>query len=126
MELYFSCYFLINNLYSEYLKCFFIINPTLSFTPAATTTPNRTADTRTVSLPSDQHEAEKRILILQAAVKNKWKVGGFCSTNGHGVRTSHSSTNCNDKRNSHLNAATPASTDGPGKDINKGWNEWLM
>ena len=50
-------------------------------TPAATAstpTSNRTAGTRTGFLPSDQCETENRILILQFAVKNKWKVGRFC------------------------------------------------
>ena len=60
---------------------------------AATSTSNRTAGTRTVSLPSDQRETEKRIIILQADVKNKWKVRGFFSTHGHGVRYRHRSSN---------------------------------
>ena len=45
---------------------------------ATTPTSNRTNSTRTVSLPFDQRETEKRILILQATAKNKWKVGSFC------------------------------------------------
>ena len=44
----------------------------------------------------------------------------------HGVRSGHSSTNCNDKKNGHIYAATCSSPDGPGKDINKGWDDWLM
>ena len=87
---------------------------------------SRNDGTRTGSLPSDQRETEKSILILQAAVKNKWKVGGFCSTHGHGVRYSHSSTNCNDKNNGHVNATTRSSTAGPGKEINKDRGDWLM
>ena len=101
----------------------------MAATPAATAaspTPSRTAGTRTGSLPSDQRKTEKRILILQAAVKNKWKVVGFYSTHGHGVLAGHSSTNCDDKRNGHVNAATRSSPAGPGKDINKGWDDWLM
>ena len=86
----------------------------------------RNAGTRTGTLPTDQRETEKRILILQAAVKNKWKVGGFCSTHGHGVRSSHSSNSCNNKKNGHVHVATRASPSGPGKDINKGWDNWLM
>ena len=93
---------------------------------AATPTPSKTACTRTGSLSFDKCELEKRIPILQAAVKNKWKVGGFCSTHGHGIRTGHSITNCNDKSNSHVNAVTRASPAGPGKDINKGWDDWIM
>ena len=60
---------------------------------AATPTSNITAGTRTGSLPSDQRNTEKRILILQAAVKNKWKFRGFCLTHGHGVRARHSISN---------------------------------
>ena len=66
------------------------------------------------------------ILIVLAAVKNKCNLGGFCSTHGHGVCAGHSSTNCNDKSNGHNNAATRASPAGPVKDINKGWDDWLM
>ena len=91
-----------------------------------TPTPSRNSSTRTGSLPSNQREMEKSILILQAAVKNKWKVGGFCSMHGHGVRSGHIRTNCNDKKNGHVNAATRSSSAGPGKEINKGWDNWLM
>ena len=38
---------------------------------AATPTSNRTAGTRSGSLPSDQRKTENRILILQATVKKK-------------------------------------------------------
>ena len=41
---------------------------------AATPTPSRNSGTRTGSFPSDQRKTEKMILILQTAVKNKWKV----------------------------------------------------
>ena len=81
---------------------------------------------RNGSLPSDQHETKKRILILQAAVKNKWKVGVFCSMHGHSVRSGHSITNCKDKNNGHFYATTRSSPAGLGKEINKGWDEWLM
>ena len=92
----------------------------LSAATAATPTPRRNDGTRTGSLPSDQREREKRILILQAAIKNKWKVGVFCSTHGHGFRSGHSSTNCNDKNNGHVYAVTRSSPVAPGKEINKG------
>ena len=78
----------------------------MGVTTAATATHSRTAGTRTGSLPSDQRETEKRILILQADINNKWKVGGFCSTHGHGVHAGHISTNCNDKSIGHVNAVT--------------------
>ena len=98
----------------------------LSAATAATPTPIITASTRTGSLPSDQGETKKRIIILQAAVKNKWKVGGFCLTHGHGVHASHISTNYNDKIIGHVNAVTRSSPAGSGKDINKGWDDWIM
>ena len=81
---------------------------------------------RTGTLPTDQRKTEKRIMILQATIKNKWKVGGLCSTHGHGVRSGHSSSNCNEKKNVHVNAAIRTSPAGPGKYINKGWDDWLM
>ena len=49
----------------------------LSAATAATPTPGRNFSTKTGSLSADQPETEKRIIILQAAVKNKWKLGGF-------------------------------------------------
>ena len=69
---------------------------------------------------------EKRILILQYAVKNKWKVGGFCSTHGHGVRVGYNSGNCADKNDGHDVNAKHSNPVGPGKDFNKGWDAWLL
>ena len=74
---------------------------------------------------------EKRILILQSAVNNKWKVGGFCSTHGHGVCAGHDSGNCSDKMNvwksgGHNVNATRSNPVGPGKDMNKGWDACLL
>ena len=54
-----------------------------ALTNLAAATPSRNAGTRTGPLPTDQRKIENRILTLQAAVKNKWMVGGFCSTHGH-------------------------------------------
>ena len=97
-----------------------------ALTNLAAATPSRNAGTRISTLPTNQRKTEKRILILQASVKNKWKVGWFCSTHNHGVRSGHSSNNCNDKKNFQVNTATYAGPAGPGKDINKGWDDWLM
>ena len=91
------------------------IKAALTNLSSATPTPRRNAGMRTSSLPSQQHETEKRIIIFQAAVKNKWKVRGFCSTHGHGIRSGHSSTNCNDKKTGHVNATTRSSPAGPGR-----------
>ena len=74
---------------------------------------------------------EKRILILQSAVKNKWKVEGFCSTHSHDVYVGHDSSNCAYKKDvgkagSHNVNATRANPVGPGKDFNKVWDAWLL
>ena len=63
---------------------------------------------------------EKRILTLQSSVKNKWKVGGFCSTHGHGVRAGYESGNCADKKDVHDVNTTHTNPVGPVKDFNKG------
>ena len=44
---------------------------TMAAPPSSTAAPSRTAGTRTGSLPSNQLEKEKKIIILQVAVKNK-------------------------------------------------------
>ena len=115
--------------YAEITAALINLSAATAATPAvtaATPTSNRTAGTRTSSLPSNQREIEKKILILQAAVKNKWRVGGFCSTHGHGIRARHSSSNCNNKREGHVTTATQESPAGPGKNINKVWGNWLF
>ena len=65
--------------------------------PAPRSTPKNTNPLS----PTEQHVMEKWILTLQSAVKNKWKVGGFCSTYGHGIRAGHGSGNCADKKDGH-------------------------
>ena len=95
--------------YAEITAALTNLSAATDATPAAsavTPTSNRTAGTRTSSLPTDQRETEKRILIIQAAVKNNCKVGGFCSTHGRGVRARHSRSSCNDKREVHVSTAT--------------------
>ena len=81
--------------------------------------------------PTEKRAMEKRILILQSAVKNKWKFGGFCSTQGHGVRAGHENGNCADKKDvgkagGHDVNSNHANPSGPGKDSNKGWDAWLL
>ena len=80
---------------------------------------------------TEKRVVKKRTLILQSAVKNNWKVGGFYSTYGHGVRTGHDSGNCADKKDigkagGHDINATRANPVGLGKDFNKGWDAWLL
>ena len=84
------------NQYVEITAALTNLSAAMAATPsatAATPTSNRTAGARTGSLPTNQRETETRVRIIQAAVKNKWKVGGFCSTHGHGVRAGHSISN---------------------------------
>ena len=74
---------------------------------------------------------EKEIKLLQAAYKNKWVVGGICSTQGHGFGAGHKSVDFAGKRNkgktvSHNNSATHSNPDRPSKDHNKGWDDWLL
>ena len=81
--------------------------------------------------PTEKCVIEKRVLILKSAVKNKWKVGRFCSTHGHGVSASHDSGNCTENKNlgkygGHDVNATRANPVGLGKDTNKGWDTWLL
>ena len=76
--------------------------------------------------PTEKRVTEKRIITLQSAVKNKWKVGGFCSTHGHGVREGHDSRNCSSNKDDHGVKATRANSVGPGKDFNKGWDALLL
>ena len=83
-----------------------------NLTAAAPNTPASNARANTP--PTTQRKMEKRILIFQAAVKNTWKVGGYCSTHGHGVRAGHSSDNNNNKKADHVDTATRMNPVGPG------------
>ena len=81
--------------------------------------------------PTKKRVMEKWILILQSSVNNKWKVGGFCSTHGHGAHAVHDSGNCADKKyvgntGGHDVNATRPNPLGPGKDFKKGWDAWLL
>jgi hypothetical protein len=98
---------------------------------ALSSDPNNSAPTpgaraRTAVLPlTEKRKLEKRIKTLEAAVKSKWIVGGFCSTHGHGVGAGHCSKTCGTKGSGHVDSATRANPSGPGKDKNKGWDSWL-
>ena len=64
---------------------------------------------RAAVLPlAKKHKLKKRIKTLKAAIKNNWKVGGFCSTHGHGVRVGHDNKTCSTKGAGHVNSATRA------------------
>ena len=54
---------------------------------------------RNANLPATEREKlHRHISQLQAAVKHKWFVGGFCSTHDHGVGPDHDSAQCNCQR----------------------------
>jgi hypothetical protein len=84
------------------------------------------------ALPLTEKRAFKeRILVIQAAVKNGWKLGDFCLTYDHGAGADHDSKTCNGKRNmgkpgGHDVTAIFTNPVGPGKDTNKGWDAWLL
>ena len=50
---------------------------------------------RNTQLPATKKDKlHRKICQLQAAVKHKWVVGGFCSSHSHGVDPDHDSANC--------------------------------
>ena len=67
---------------------------------------------------NDQHT----IRLLQSAVKNRWIVGGLCSSHGWGVCYQHTSANCNNKLAGGSDSATRANPSGPCKTNNQGWD----
>ena len=102
-------------------------------TPTSNTIPApRPAPRNTPPLPLTKKSVlEKKIKFLQSAFKNKWVVGGFFSTHRHGISAGHNSVECAGKRNkgkpvSHNNSATSTNPVRPGKDRNKGWDDWLL
>ena len=64
------------------------------------------------------------IKTLQAAVKNRWGVGGFCSTHGWGVRIHQTSGSCKKKGSGQIDTATRNKPAGPGATKNKGWDDF--
>ena len=62
--------------------------------------------------------------LLQAAIKNCWYIGGFCSSHGWGVGHLHSSSSFKSKLSGHLDTATHASPTGPGATRNQGWDDF--
>ena len=74
--------------------------------------------------PLDNNEKRKLERHIRT-IKNKWNVGGFCSTHGHGVAVGHNSKTCGTKGTGHIDTATRKNPAGPGKEKNKGWDAWL-
>ena len=82
--------------------------------------PNPRSSSSGAGTTNDQHT----IRLLQSAVKNRWIVGGFCSSYCWGVSYQHSSATCNNKLAGHNDTATRANLSGPGKKNNKGWDSF--
>ena len=81
--------------------------------------------TRSTAAPlsnTGKRKLERRIRTLEAAIKNKWEVGGFCSTLGHGVSAGYDSKICGTKGAGHVNSSTRKNRAGEGKKKNKGWD----
>ena len=78
-------------------------------------------------------KAAARINQLQAAIRGSWVTGPaskFCSTHGWGLGPGHNSMSCKNKTKegkpgSHVNTATRSSPVGPGKNKNKGWDDFV-
>ena len=72
-----------------------------------------------------QEQAKKRILQLEAAVRNNWHGSAFCSTHGWGVNENHTSANCRSQKPGHVATSTRAAAASPGKTLNKDWDDFL-
>ena len=82
---------------------------------------------RNTQLPAmEKDKLHRQISLLQAAVKHKWVVGGFCSSHGHGVSSDHDSAKCRGQRQGHDPTANRARPVGPGAKRNKGWDDWIL
>ena len=66
----------------------------------------------------------KTIKLLQTAIRNRWSIGGFCSSHGWGVGHLHTSSSCKNKAPGHVDTATSANPAGPGATRNKGWDDF--
>ena len=64
---------------------------------------------------------QQTIQLLQSVVKNRWIVGGLCSSHGWGVSYQHTSTTCKNKLAGHIDTATRSTPADPGKTKNQGW-----
>ena len=85
------------------------------------TSPSTGNAARNQTIPSQQ---TCTIKTLQAAVKNCWAVGGFCSTHGWGVGLNHTSGSCKNKGSVHVEAATCDKPAGPGASKSKVWDDF--
>ena len=104
---------------SQYQNIKKLLNEIKSSTPSS---PNpRSSSYAAGATISDQNI----IKLLQSEIKNRWIVGGFCSSHGWGVSYRHSSATCNNKLAGHDDTATRANPSGPVKTKNKGWDSFV-
>ena len=96
-----------------------------SLKAAAVNTSHAAATAISVSPPTSQDQAKKRIQELEATVRNKWHRGAFCSTRGWVVNENHTSANCRSQKPGHIATVTCASAAGQGKTLDKGWDDFL-
>ena len=67
---------------------------------------------------------QKTIKLLQAAIRNCWSIGGFCTSHRWGVGHLHTSTSCKNKAPKHIDTATCYKLAGPNATRNKGWEDF--
>ena len=81
----------------------------------------------------DRTKDAARINQLQASIRGSWITGAaskFCSTHGWGLGPGHDSMSCKNKTREgetggHINSATRSNPVGPGKNKNKGWDDFV-
>ena len=84
-------------------------------------------------ISDDRAKSAARINQLQAAICGSWITGPaskFCSKHGWGLVPGHDSMSCKNKTKEgepggHVNTATRSNPVGPGKNKNKGWDDFV-
>ena len=61
--------------------------------------------------------------ISRTRYNNRLEKDGYCWRHGYKITKGHNSSNCENKKSSHMTAATRSNTMG-GKLYNKGWDKW--
>ena len=96
-----------------------------SLKAAAVNGSHSAAASTTATPPITQEQSKKRILQLEAAMRNNWHRGAFCSTHGWGVNEKHTSENFRPQKPGHIATSIRAAVAGTGKTLNKGWDDFL-
>ena len=65
---------------------------------------------------------QQTIRLLQTAIKNRWTVGGFCSSHRWVLSYLHSSSTCKNNMVGHVDTATRSKSAGPSATRNQGWD----